>query len=166
MKKMMLATFAAIAMMFSLTGFAAELKIGVLDLHKLILQSPEVKSINQALEKSFKSRQEAIISLQKQLQEDMGKAKRNAAVMSANDKAQLEDKIRDNKILLQRKDQEYQQDLAMEQNKAMQKFFNKLRTIVNDFAQKGKYDLILQKEAVPYASAGVEVTDQILKEMA
>lgn len=165
MKKIMMTVCAAMAMVFSLSSFAAEMKIGVLDLHKLIQQSSEVKTINQGLEKTFKARQDSIVALQKQLQEDVSKGKRNAATMSANDRTQLEEKIRDTQVSLNRKEQEYSQDLAKEQNKAMQKFFNKLRGIVNEFAVKGKYDLILQKEAVPFASSTVEVTDQILKEM-
>ena len=165
MKRLLNIVLAGLMGLCSTGLMAAEMKIGVLDLHKIIQQSAEVKTINQQLEKTFKPRQQAIVKMQQELEADVAKFKRNSSVLSAADKAQLEDKIHNNKITLSRKEQDYQQELMSEQNKSMQKFFNKLRKAVTAFAERNKYDLILQKEAVPFASSSVEITDQVLKDL-
>ena len=45
--------------------FAQSLKIGVVDLHKIIGESAHVKTVRQQLEIKFKPRQEKLLAMQK-----------------------------------------------------------------------------------------------------
>ena len=56
----------------------------------------------------------------------MDKMQRDATVMSGSQKQQLQEKIMRDKQAFERQGRDYQQDLTMAQNKAMQAFFEKV----------------------------------------
>lgn len=142
------------------------MKIVVIDVHQIIQQAPQVKKINEALGKKFKPRQEKILAQQKKVQADMNTLKRDASVMSSMKKNALQDKIVTERRDLARMEQDYQQDLSLAQNQAMQQFFMTLKTTVTKLAEKNKYDLVLQKDSAPYASSKVDITKQVLEALA
>ena len=60
----------------------APIKIGVIDLQKIMQKSSQVAAISRQLEKRFKPRQQTILAARKSLQEEAEKLHRNASVMS------------------------------------------------------------------------------------
>ena len=109
---------------------AADFKIGVVDLHKVVQQSSEVKKINTDLEKRFKNRQTTIMSKQTQIKTDIERFEKNKTVMSVKNRHALQDKIVRARRDLQRLGQDYQQDLSTEQNRAMKTFLTKVKTAI------------------------------------
>lgn len=165
MKKLVMSILMGFALLFSVGSMASDLKIGVIDVHKLIEQSPEIKSLNNRLKKEFKPRQQKIMSLQRSLQTKAERLKRESTVMSDSEKSSLQEKIMTERRNLQRLEQDYQQDISMIQNKEMKKFFTRLKNAVDTYGKKNQYDLILQKDAAPFASNKVDVTNAVLRSM-
>lgn len=167
MKKLLSALLPALALMFTMgAANAANVKIGVIDLHQILQKAPQVKVINKKLESQFKPRQAKIVALQKTIKNGMAKFSKDGSVMSASQKTAMQEKIMKQRRDLARMEQDYQQDLGVAQNQSMQQFFAKLKGIVSTVAKKGDYDLILQKDGVPYANPTVDVTSQVLKQLA
>lgn len=164
MKKWVVAVSAAMSMLlaFNVMASVKTLKIGVVDVQEIVAKAPQVKTINDRLSTKFKSRQEKVVALQNTLKKDMEKMERDAAVLSAKDKSALEEKILSQQRDLQRLGQDYQQDLSREQNKEMQEFFTKVKDAIDKVAKKESYDIILQKDGVPYASDSIDITKQVL----
>ena len=162
MKVLRIAMFSVLACFVSM-GIAGNLKIGVIDIHKLVTQSAEVKKINRDLDIRFKPRQEKIVAQQKQLQEQIAKLKRDSAVLSKAEQSKLQAQIIKDKRDLARLEQDFQQEAGTSQHEAMQNFVKKIRKSINQYAAKNNYDLILQKDLVPFASAQVDITKAILK---
>lgn len=148
---------------FVFSSAFAEVKVGVVDLHQVLQQSSKARAINQKLEQDFKPRQQNIVGLQQQLRVDADKLNKNANVLSASQKSELENKIVKEKRDIQNAGQAYQQDLSMAQNKAMQTFFVEVKKAVDQVANQGQYDLILQKENVPFSAQKIDVTQQVIK---
>lgn len=144
---------------------AKDLKIGVVDFAKIFQSSAEVKTIQTNLKKQFGSRQEQLSSRQKTLQEQITKLQKEGAVMKAAQKTELEQKIVKEKQELQRLSRDFQQDASLAENQAMQKYFEKVKSKVDDFAKKEGYDLILQKNSLPFSSATVDITEKVLKSL-
>jgi len=163
MKKLAIG-LASLALLFSTAGQAKELKIGVVDYAKIFQASPEVKTIQAGLKKQFAPRQEQFTARQKALQDQVTKLQRDGAVMTASQKTDLEQKVVKEKQELQRLSRDFQQDAALAENQAMQKFFEKVKARVDALAQKENYDLILQKNSLPFSSAALEITDKVLKD--
>src|SRR5262249_32945014 len=96
MKKLLISFTAVIAFLFVAPGaFAADtpLKIGVIDLQKIMLKSSQVAAISSQLEKRFKPKQQAILADRKSVQEQADKLARNATTMSEAERTKLQTKI-------------------------------------------------------------------------
>lgn len=162
MKKMMLAVVGC-GLLVATALQAKELKVGVVDFNKIFQSSPEVKAIQDKLKGQFTPRQEDFNKRKKSLEADVAKLQRDSAVMKASQKRELEQKIVKEKQELQRLSRDFQQDASLAENQAMQKYFEKVKTKLDELAKKEEYDLILQKNSVPYSSDAIEITDKLLK---
>lgn len=155
-----------VALAFSLIGtslYADWAKIGVVDLQKIMQQSSQLKTIQENLEKQFKPRQDKLIAAETALKAEMEKFKRDSAILSATQKKEIEKKIVSTQQQFERDGQQYQQELSTAQNEAMEGLYTKVRAAISKTAKDEKYDLIIQKDAVPYSTAELDVTDKVIK---
>jgi outer membrane protein len=146
------------------TAFA-DSKIGILDMQQVMQQSPEVANLNKQLQDQFKPRQEKIMAAQKNLQDEMGKMNKDAAVMNDKNKEKMVQKINADRQAYQTLVQSFQQDLNSAQNKVMQKFMGNLQNAVNSVAKEGQYTMVLNRAAVPYFDPAADVTKQVLSKI-
>ena len=155
------------ALMLNVSAFAAQgaLKIGVIDVRKVVEQSKSMKALNKRIQSEFKPKQEKIVELQRSMQSKVDKMKREEAVMTAAEKSNLQEQVVAGQRSLQRMEQDYQQDLTLIQNKEMKKFFDSLKVTVDKFAKANGYDIVLQKEAVPFYSDKVDITNKIISKL-
>ncbi len=149
---------------FLTTAWAEGTKIGVFDLQKVMQQSAKFQKIQKALEKRFSSRKEELVAEQQLLQADAEKLNRDAAVMTPDSKTKLQEKIVKGKRELQRKQEDFQREVSIEQNKKMQQFSAEVRSVIAKTAKKGGYDLIIQ-EPLPYVNKRVDITAQVIKDL-
>lgn len=149
----------------STTVLADTAKIGVVDLQKIMQSSTQMKDIQQKLEKEFKPRRDKLVAMETSLKSDMEKFKRDGAILSATEKKDLEKKIVGMQQQFERDGQQYQQELSTAHNEAMEGLYTKVRAAITKIAKNDKYDLIVQKDAVPFSSESLDVTDKVIKEI-
>jgi outer membrane protein len=157
-----------VALVFSLFGtslFADWAKIGVVDLQKIMQTSSQMKSIQEKLEKEFKRRRDKLVAVEASLKSDMEKFKRDSAIMSATQKKELEKKIVSTQQQFERDGQQYQQELSTAHNEAMEGLYTKVRAAIGKIAKDEKYDIIVQKDAAPFSTQALDVTDKVIKEI-
>ncbi|MCL9683366.1 OmpH family outer membrane protein [Legionella maioricensis] len=155
-----------VALVFSLGGtslFADWAKIGVVDLQKIMQTSSQMKTIQQTLEKEFKPRRDKLVAVEASLKSDMEKFKRDSAIMSATQKKELEKKIVSAQQQFERDGQQYQQELSTAHNEAMEGLYTKVRAAIGKIAKDEKYDIIVQKDAAPFSTEALDVTDKVIK---
>lgn len=147
-------------------GFAfAEPKIGVVDLQKIMQTSSQMKTIQEALEKNFKPRRDKLVAMEEKIKNDMAKFKRESTVMSPTQKKDMQKKIIEAQQAFEREGQQYQQELSTAHNDAMEEFYTKIRKAIDQIAANDKFELILQKDAAPFSSAKLDITDSVIKEI-
>jgi outer membrane protein len=155
-----------VALVFSLFGtslFADMAKIGVVDLQKIMQTSTQMKTIQQKLESEFKPRRDKLVAVETGLKSDMEKFKRDSAILSATQKKDLEKKIVASQQQFERDGQQYQQELSTAHNEAMEGLYTKVRSAISKIATDEKYDIIVQKDATPFSSESLDVTDKVIK---
>lgn len=170
MKKSLLVISALAGLVTTTAVLAAEpvttgLKIGVVEVKQVLQKIPQMTAVNQELEKQFKPRQQKLDEAQNALKADLEKMNRDGAVMNESDKAQLQDKIINERANVQALASTFQQDLNNAQSRAMQKLLTDVAKVVNKIAQDQKYDLILQGESVPYSNKRLNITDQVIADL-
>ncbi|NBX85209.1 MAG: OmpH family outer membrane protein [Gammaproteobacteria bacterium] len=154
-------------MMLSLGGLstvahAEETKIGVVDLQKIIQTSPQIQTIQQDLEKKFRPRRDSLIAAEKDLRAKMEAFKRDSVVMNANIKKDKEREIVAIQQKFERDGQQYQQELSTAHNEAMEDFYTRVRAAIATIAKKEHFELVLQKDAAPFAAEKLDVTKQVI----
>lgn len=158
---LVLATF--VFSVFSVSLYADGSKIGVVDVQRVMQTSSQIKEIQQKLETEFKPRRDKLVATEAKIKEDMEKFKRDSTVLSANQKKEMERKIITAQQQFERDGQQYQQELSTANNEAMERLYNKIRTAIAKVAKEEKYDLIIQKDAAPFSSEVLDITDKVAK---
>jgi outer membrane protein len=158
-----------IALALSVVGFNAfadNVKIGVVDLQKIMQTSSQMKEIQAKLEKDFKPRRDKLVDMEEGLKQDMEKFKRDSAVLGDAQKKELEKKIVAVQQTFEREGQQYQQELSTAHNEAMEELYSKIRKAIAKVADTDKYDVVLQKDAAPYSAEKLDITDSVVKQIA
>ena len=165
MKRLSGVLLAGIMALSCVGAFADGAKIGVVDLQKIMQTAPQMKGIQEKLEKAFKPRRDKLIAMEESLKVDMETFKKDSTVMSAAKKKDMEKKIVGMQQQFERDGQQYQQELSTAHNEAMEDFYSKIRTAIAKIAEKEKYDVVLQKDAAPFSADKLDVTAQVMKEI-
>lgn len=141
------------------------MKIGVVDLQKIIQTSAQIQKIQQGLEQKFRPRRDALMTTEKDLKAKIDAFKRDSVVMNANQRKDKEREI----VAMQQKfeldGQKYQQELSSAHNEAMEDFYTKVKAAISNVAKKDHYSLILQKDAAPFSTEVLDVTKQVIAEI-
>jgi len=139
---------------------AAEAKIGVVNVQRLMGSAPQSKALAESLQAEFASRQRELAAMQKDLRDKEETLKRDGAVMSEEERVSLERQMRDGQRDLQRKGQEMNEDVNLRRNEELGKLQRTLFEEINSFAKTQGYDLIVGDPL--YASEAMDVTDELL----
>lgn len=140
------------------------IKVAVVNVQQVLQQSPRVAELSKKLESQFKARQEKISGEQKSLQDELDKFKKESPTMSQKDRDAMQKKIAADRSDLVKQVVAYQQDLQKEQNKVMQGILGDLNGIVSGIAKTQGYSLVLDSQAVIFASDGNDITKDVTKQ--
>ncbi|MGD9152559.1 MAG: OmpH family outer membrane protein [Gammaproteobacteria bacterium] len=166
MKKIILICIAIFSIAFITNSYAdTPTNLGVLDVQKIMQNSPRIRAAGEKLKAKFIPQQNKIMAKQQELKNLMDKYNRDAPVMSNSVKQKLK-----NQIIASRKEyttmsQNFEQALMKAQQKEMQKLTNDLQNIVAKIAKKDNLNMVLTKQAIIYSGDAKDITDQVLKAM-
>lgn len=139
----------------------AELKIGYVNYSQLMQESPDAKTIADALRNEFVPRQRELQTLQQSLKTREDKLTKDGATMTDEQRAREDKDIRDGERELQRKQSEAQDDFNARRNEELSTLQKSLIEQVRSFAKSQNYDLIIA-DGVIYATPAVDITPQVL----
>lgn len=162
MKKLLLALIGS-GLVFSVTGFAANLNVGVVNFQQVLASSPSVAAASKNLKKQFQPQQDKLVAQQKQLKASMDKLKKDGSVMQAQDKKNLQDQIGKQQAALYQMSQQYQQKVMQAQQAQMKKIIDRLDNIVTKIAHQKNLDLVLAKNTIAYAKPDLDITQDVIK---
>ncbi len=150
-----------LAMLAPLGAAHAELKVAVVNVPRLLEEAPQAKAAMQALQDEFAPRQRSIVAAQKDLKAKEEKLQRDGAVMAENERRNAEKDLRDGQREMQRKQNEYVEDLNLRRNEELGKLQRSLLQEVQAFARTSSYDVVLG-DGVLYVNESLDITAQVL----
>jgi outer membrane protein len=152
--------YAAVAAVLATSPAWAELKIGVVNVSRLMQESPQAKEIQARWRADFGPRQRAINTEQQQLKEREDKYQRDGATMSDDQRAVEEKRLRDEERDLQIKQSEFQDDFNARRTADLSRLQRTLSQEVTTYAKAQNYDLVLTE--VAYWTTAIDITPAIL----
>jgi outer membrane protein len=151
----------AAAMILAAAPAWAELKIGYVNYSALLQESPDAKTIADALRNEFLPRQRELQTLQQSLKAREDKLTKDGATMTDDQRTREDKEIRDGERELQRKQQEAQDDFNARRNEELSTLQKSLIEQVRTYAKSQNFDLIMA-DGVIYATNAVDITPQVL----
>ncbi|TLY47872.1 MAG: OmpH family outer membrane protein [Gammaproteobacteria bacterium] len=148
--------------LLSLSVHADEAKLAVVDMQVILQKAPQISKINDALTRQFKGRQDSIVKAQNELQKEAENLQKNAAVMQADKRSNLENKLMIDRNNVNSMIAAFQKDLSKQQSESLHSFSQQLDSVVSKVAAQSGYDLVIQKASTLYAKNNLDITQQIL----
>ncbi len=144
---------------------AAELKIGVVSIAKIMSQSPQAEQANKRLQKEFEPRQKAMKATENSLLTMQQKLEKQDPGMNESQRRNLERDFQTQGRDFQRTNQELRDDFNIRRNEELGKLNQQILEVINNVAKENGFDLILNEGAVIYASPVIDITDKVLKRL-
>lgn len=161
-KRIAFTVLAAVVLGAAVPASAQNLKIGVVNWARLVIESPQAERVRESMQGQFASRMEEMQEKSEKLQADVERLKRDGSVMSADARQKLEDSIRDQQRHLRVAQEEYSEDVQRAQQEEMQALQQEIRQVIDDFARGQGYDLIIG-DGYLYAGDTVDLTERVLQ---
>lgn len=142
---------------------AQELKIGFVNLDRVLRDAAPAKAAQAKLESEFSRREKDLGDADARLKAMSDRFEKDAPTLSESERARRQRELVDQDRELQRKRREFQEDLNQRKNEELATVLDRANRVVKQIFDQEKFDLIVQ-EAV-FASPRVDITDKVIKAM-
>lgn len=140
----------------------AQTKVAVVDTQRAIMETEDGLRAQATLKKLFDSRQRELNKKQADLKKEREDIAKQRKVLS---KAALQKRLADwqrKMVQLQTVFVEYNKELQKEQNQLTQPIFQKALSIIRRLATQEGYDMVVDKNSVPYVRSDLDLTDRVI----
>ena len=155
---------AALAMAATHVEAADQLKIGVVNLERVLREAVPAVKAQKKLEKEFAAREQELQKVTKQIKDLQVTLEKESVTMSETERRTKEQDLARLNRDFQRMQREYREDANLRRNEELASVFERANKVVQDIATTEKFDLILQ-DAV-YISPRIDITDKVIKALA
>lgn len=143
---------------------AAELKVGYVQVDKILQEAPQTAESSKKLEKEFGPRSQELDRMQKQIRDLESALDKDSVTMSETDKRNKERDVSNLKIEFQRKQRELREDINIRKNEELGALQDRINKAVQTVSEAEGYDLVVYS-GVAYASKKIDITDKVLKSL-
>ena len=143
---------------------AADLKIGVVSVERILTEAPQVDAVNTTMLERFGPQRDELQSLEKEITAKQENYKRNELVMTEDKLNELKKEIITQIQKLKQKEAMLTQEVTTVRNQELAVLQQQVRGIIDDIAKKGKYSLVLS-EGVAYTDESLDITNKVLDQM-
>jgi outer membrane protein len=138
-----------------------ELKIGFVNLDRVLRDAVPAKVAQTKLEAEFNRREKELSDADSKLKGASDKFEKDAPTLGEGERVRRQRELVDQDRELQRKRREFQEDLNQRKNEELSTVLDRANKVVKQIFDQEKFDLIVQ-EAV-FASGRVDITDKVIK---
>ena len=153
----------ALGVTFVSAPAAAQMKVAIVDTQRAVMETEDGLRMQATLKKVFDSRQRELDKKQEELQKEREDIEKQRDVLSKTALAKRVDKWQREMVNLQTVFVEYNKELQKKQSELTQPIFQKAMSIIRRLATQDGYDVIVDKQAVPYARSDLDVTDKVIQ---
>ena len=143
------------------TAAAAEVRVGFVNMARLLQDSPQATDASAKIEQDFSPREREMVSTQKDVRQLEDRLLRDGPGMTDVTRGSLELDLRNRKRELKRQQDEFREDLNLRKNQELASIQRLVIEAIQSLAKKESYDLVLT-EGVVFASSRVDITDKVL----
>lgn len=154
----MLASF----LTFAISAHSAELKVGYVQVDKILQEAPQTAESGKKLEREFSPRSQELDRMAKQIKDLETALDKDGLTITEADRRSKERDIQNIKTEFQRKQRELREDINLRKNEELGSLQDRINKAVQSVAKAENYDLVMYS-GVAYAADKIDITDKVLK---
>lgn len=149
----------------SLSVYAADVKVGVLDLGKVIDLSAQGKKAQNEMNAKIKVAENAVKGKQDEILKMKADIEKQAPMLSASALADKKRAYEDKVLDFQRMVQDYEYELQVKDGELAMVILTQTKDIIEKIGKEDGYTIILERtnSAVLYFPASADITDKVIK---
>ena len=151
-----------LVLIFNTSIVSAEIKIGFVEIKKILQNAPQTVKANKVLEKEFTKRTKKLKKTVKKIKAKEIAFQKDSMTMSDSDSEKKIKEIQGLKIDAQRTEREVREDIDLRRKEEIANVQSLVNIAVEKVAKEQAYDLILY-QGVAYAGKKVDITDVVIK---
>jgi outer membrane protein len=141
----------------------AEQKIAVVDTQRAVMETEEGMRAQATLKKVFDNKQRELDKKQEDLQKEREDIEKQRNVLSAEAWQKRVETWQRDMAQLQSVFLEYNKDLQKKQGELTEPIFRRTVGVIRRLATTEGYDLVVDKQAVPYVRGDLDLTDKVIQ---
>ena len=149
-------------LIFNTSMVSAEIKIGFVEIKKILQNAPQTVKANKVLEKEFTKRTKKLKKTVKKIKQKEIAFQKDSMTMSDSDREKKIKEIQGLKIDAQRTEREVREDIDLRRKEEIANVQNLVNIAVEKVAKEQAYDLILY-QGVAFAGKKVDITNVVIK---
>lgn len=143
---------------------AEEIRIGFVDVPHVLDKAPQAERARARIQAEFAPIDQELLRLQREIRAEEERLVRDGAIMTAEERANLERAILSGKRDLRRRQEEFREDLNLRRNQELQQLQRQVLLAIQAMARSEGYDLVLN-EGVLFAGKRVDLTAKVLERL-
>lgn len=144
---------------------AESLRVGLVDKNVLGQESLYAKSVHEKMKKEFSTRQEALMSRDKELMSKFEALERDKDVLGEIERGKKERELAKMKQSLQEDSEAFQHDVMQRQEKEGAAFEKVVSEVLAEIAKEEKLDLVLQQQVALFTNRKADYTYKALQSL-
>ncbi len=140
-------------------------KLAVINIQQAIAQTGEGKLALDALTKKYEPKRQALQRQQDEINALQDQVQKQGPTLSDEERSRLSRDLDQKQRLFKRDQDDDQADWQADNQDAVQRIGQKMVKVINDYAQKNGYALVIDDSQLPvyYVAKGVDITDPIVR---
>ena len=161
---MLKALFFTVTLILSVNLSAAELKVGYVQVDKILKEAPQTAESGKKLEREFSPRSLELDKMKNQIAAIETALEKDALTLSDVERRNKQRQASNLKIEFQRKQRELREDINIRKNEELSLLQDRINSAVKSVSEADGYDLVMYG-GVAYASSKIDITDKVLKRL-
>jgi outer membrane protein len=145
-------------------GVAQErVKIGFVDIQRVIGESAAGKRAKDRFQAQIKKAEAYVIKERQDLERIRADLDKKGPLLKDEERRNLEADFQKRSVNLQRTMGDYQQDLRQKENEMMSDILKELEGVVSDLGKADKFTVILERSQILYSDQGTDITTKVIE---
>jgi outer membrane protein len=160
LRKLLITALSALAI--STSAFAADMKVGYVDISYIMAKSPQRVAITEKLKGEFKEQEEELKALLDEYKKLQEKAQKDGATMSEQERIDMSRQAQEMEGKLKLKQNALNEDMKRRGQEEQRMLAGKIMEQINALATEENYDMLVNKDALLFAKDAMNVSDKVL----
>ena len=154
---------ATLALSVSFASAQERMKIGYIDVQRVIAESQSGKRAKERFQVQVKKAEADVQKERQDLERLKSDLDKKGPLLKEEERRSMEADLQKRSVILQRTMNDYQQDLRQKESEIMSAILKEVEQIVNEVGKAEKFTLIFERSQIIYSDQGIDITSKVIE---